>query len=275
MPYPNQLILDFDCPTPDQASSDAGLLAPQIASQTAQKKPAGPIPFSIKVSARARQVYLRAVPGRGLVVTIPKRFPKREVPGIVESQRIWVEQALAELDAQVPERFRHWPPRSLPLLACDLIVAVEYLAPQGEFIQWRWQDESTLLIEADQSDKESVAWCVAAALKDRAKQVLGPWLTKLAVDHGFSYKRLVVRGQRSVWGSYSSSGTLSLNYKLLFLSPHLVDYVLLHELAHTKHLDHSSAFWNLLNQQMPGARGIDRQLHTAGNFVPPWLELAK
>ncbi|MEE9332877.1 MAG: YgjP-like metallopeptidase domain-containing protein [Granulosicoccaceae bacterium] len=267
MPDPNQLILDFDAHSPDQASAQSDQLTPI--------QPAGPIPFSIKVSVRARQVYLRAVPGRGLVVTIPKRFPKREVPAIVESQRNWVEQALAELDAQVPEQFRHWPPRSLPLLACDSTIVVEYLIPQGDYIQGRWQNESTLLIEADQSDKEAVAWCVACALKDRARQILGPWLARLAVDHGFSYKRLMVRGQRSVWGSYSSSGTLSLNYKLLFLSPQLVNYVLLHELAHTKHLDHSAAFWNLLDQQIPGARGIDRQLRTAGNLVPPWLELAR
>jgi len=238
-------------------------------------QPSGPIPFSIKVSARAKQVYLRAVPGRGLVVTIPKRFPKREVPAIVESQRMWVEQALAELDAQVPEQFRQWPPRSLPLAACDALITVEYEAPDGDYIDARWRDDSTLLIKADQNDKEAVASCIAAALKGRAKLTLGPWLAKLALDHGFSYKRLMVRGQRSVWGSYSSSGTLSLNYKLLFLSPQLVDYVLLHELTHTKHLDHSSAFWNLLDQQIPGARGIDRQLHSAGNLVPPWLELAK
>ncbi len=267
MPDPDQLLLDFDCPVPDQASPKC--------EQLTLPQPMGPIPFSIKVSARAKQVYLRAVPGRGLVVTIPKRFPKRDVPAVVESQRTWVEQALAELDAQVPEQFRQWPPRSLPLVSIGSIVEVEYLVPRDGYIQWRWHGESTLLVEAHQSDKESVAWCVASALKERAKQVLAPWLAKLALDHGFSYKRLVVRGQRSVWGSYSSSGTLSLNYKLLFLSPELVDYVLLHELAHTKHLDHSPAFWNLLDKQMPGARGIDRQLHSAGNLVPPWLELAK
>jgi len=67
---------------------------------------------------------------------------------------------------------------------------------------------------------------------------------------------------------------LSLNYKLVFINPHIVDYVLLHELAHTRHLDHSAAFWRFLDGLKPNARQLDRQLKEAGSQVPPWLELA-
>ena len=84
-----------------------------------------------------------------------------------------------------------------------------------------------------------------------------------------------VRGQRSVWGSYSSTGTLSLNYKILFLPPELADYVMLHELAHTGVLDHSPAFWSLLETYYPGARQADQRLSNAVRDVPPWLELAR
>lgn len=266
MPDPRQLSLDFTLPDDDAA--DTLVLEPKTKSSPA------PIPYSIKVSSRARQVYLRAVPGRGLVVTIPKRFPKRDVPEIIESQRSWVEQALADLAAQVPQEFRNWPPHSLTLVACECQFDIEYTAQRGNVARARWLSETKLLIEADVDDRVAVASCLAAVLKDRAKKVLGPWLARLASSRGFEYKRLVVRGQRSVWGSYSSSGTLSLNYKLLFLQPRLVDYVLLHELAHTRHLDHSAAFWDLLERQMEDAREIDKELHDAGKRVPPWLELA-
>jgi len=267
MSNPNQLVLDFGLPVGDGNNA--------AEAQSPNGEGAVPIPYTINVSARAKQVYLRAVPGRGLVVTIPKRFPKRDVPDIIETQREWVEKALAELDAQVPERFKQWPPRSLPLAACDSLIGVEYEPVRGDYIKARWRNDTSLVIEADEADKEAVATCVAAALKKRAKQVLSPWLARLASEHGFTYKRLVVRGQRSVWGSYSSSGTLSLNYKLLFLSPELVDYVLLHELAHTQHMNHSAAFWNLLDQKINGARAIDKALNDAGRLVPPWLELAR
>ena len=89
-----------------------------------------------------------------------------------------------------------------------------------------------------------------------------------------TYGKLSVRGQRTLWGSYSSSGTLSLNYKLLFLPPELVDYVVLHELAHTRHMDHSRAFWRLLDKMIPGARDLDDQVNDAATLVPRWLERA-
>jgi len=282
MSNPDQLVLDFGAPVtegikPKSEQTEDRLLdgGSKLAVQGQLPQTNAAISYTIKVSTRAKQVYLRAVPGRGLVVTIPKRFPKRDVPGIVETQRAWVEKALADLDAQIPEQFKQWPPHSLPLVACDSLVQLEYAPAPGDRIGARWRDESTLLIQADESDQEAVASCVAAALKKRARQILSPWLARLASEHGFNYKRLVVRGQRSVWGSYSSSGTLSLNYKLLFLNPELVDYVLLHELAHTRHLNHSTAFWNLLDQKISGARAIDRKLNDAGRLVPPWLELAK
>jgi predicted metal-dependent hydrolase len=211
MPDPRQLSFDFNLPDDEVAAVLA--LKPETVASPA------PIPYSIKVSARARQVYLRAVPGRGLVVTIPKRFPKRDVPDIVESQRSWVEQALADLAAQVPQEFRSWPPQALSLAACDTQFDIKYAAQRGDAARATWLTNTQLLIEADSADRVAVASCLALVLKDRAKKVLGPWLARLASEHGFNYKRLVVRGQRSVWGSYSSSGTLSLNYKLLFLQP--------------------------------------------------------
>ena len=93
--------------------------------------------------------------------------------------------------------------------------------------------------------------------------------------HRLFFARVAVRGQRSVWGSCSSRGTVSLNWKLLFLRPALVDYVLVHELAHTRHLDHSSAFWRLLVSLEPSARALDAELRSAGRFVPHWLEPAR
>ena len=88
------------------------------------------------------------------------------------------------------------------------------------------------------------------------------------------YRRLTVRGQRTLWGSYSSSGTLSLNYKLLFLPSELVDYVVLHELAHTRHMNHSRAFWRLLERMAPGARQLDQRVNDEARRVPRWLEKA-
>ena len=122
--------------------------------------------------------------------------------------------------------------------------------------------------------RAAVAKLVATLLKRKARQFLQPVVALHAREQGMVYRKLSIRGQRTLWGSYSSSGTLSLNYKLLFLPPQMVDYVVLHELAHTRHMDHSNDFWDLLEQMMPGARRIDEELHEAVKLVPFWLERA-
>jgi len=132
-----------------------------------------------------------------------------------------------------------------------------------------------LILDADPQNKVEVATEISVYLMQLAKEYLPPLLAQHATASNTTYKRVQIRGQRSVWGSYSSTGTLSLNYKLLFLSDELVDYVLLHELAHTRYLDHSPKFWACLESFQPGAKHLDKRLSAAGRDVPPWLEWAR
>ncbi len=236
-----------------------------------------PLDYLVVVSARARRLSLRVEPGRGVIVTIPKRFPKRDIPAFVESNRAWIENALSDVEARTPEEYRCWPPQQLHLKAMWKIVNIGFVQNEGvENQQNATNDkEEKLLISADPSDKVAVATELAHYLSVTATRFLPSLLARHAQRHGLVYKRVQIRGQRSVWGSYSSTGTLSLNYKLLFLPPELVDYVLLHELAHTLYLDHSPKFWRQLEVFQPGAKALDKRLNEAGRNVPPWLEWAR
>ena len=231
------------------------------------------------VSGRAKRLSLRVEPGRGVIVTIPRRFPKRDVPAFVEKHRQWVESVMAEIAANTPEHYRQWPPQSLHLKALDTQIRLVYKTVQDVGcaleVGQSLESNANLLIESEPEDKAAVATEIARFLNKLAKQKLPPKLAKHALEHSLSYSKVQIRGQRTVWGSYSTSGTLSLNYKLLFLPVELVDYVLLHELAHTLCMDHSSVFWGHLEVLQPGARALDDQLAQAGREVPPWLELAR
>ncbi len=88
-------------------------------------------------------------------------------------------------------------------------------------------------------------------------------LTRLAVlseQHGLGYNKASVRRQRTLWGSCSPKGNISLNLHLVKLPPELMDYVIIHELVHTKVLNHSARFWGELERLVPGARKIDKRL---------------
>jgi len=293
---PEQLVLDFNhapaglhefgeglAPTTTKTAAESDIqgetvpIAPNGFSLAPPTSPDGkllPIPYQLKLSTKARQVYLRVEPGRGLQVTIPKRYSKRSIPALVESQRAWITEALVDLDEKTPVIYRQWPPPKLYLAAVETVIDIVYSqSPDAESASVNWDSPKCINLTVDTDNKPLVAKCIATALKPFAVSVLEPWLARCAEQSQLTYKRMVVRGQRTVWGSYSSNGTLSLNYKLLFVRPDLVEYVLLHELAHTRHLDHSAKFWRFLDELKPNAAQFDKELKQAGSLPPPWLEL--
>jgi len=97
---------------------------------------------------------------------------------------------------------------------------------------------------------------LAAGRLDRraARALLAGRLAALAAEHGFSYRRLSVRNQGTLWGSATLAGGIQLNAVLAVLPAELADYVILHELVHMRHRGHGPAFWGELERLMPDAR---------------------
>jgi predicted metal-dependent hydrolase len=103
-----------------------------------------------------------------------------------------------------------------------------------------------------------------------AHAVLLPMLDAAAARHGFTFNAMSVRCQRTRWGSCSSKGVISLNMALLFQSPEVVRYLLCHELAHTRHMNHSARFWRCVEDCEPQWRELDVALSQGWRHVPVW-----
>lgn len=97
-------------------------------------------------------------------------------------------------------------------------------------------------------------------LKQQAGVLLPQKLKWLAAQHGFEYKEVKVRKMTSRWGSCSSHGTITLSYYLIQLPWNLIDYVLLHELVHTQHMNHGKGFWSTFERVLPKARQLRKQV---------------
>jgi hypothetical protein len=85
-------------------------------------------------------------------------------------------------------------------------------------------------------------------------------LAVLAKRHGLGYNKSSVRRQRTLWGSCSPKGNISLNLRLTRLPSELMDYVIVHELVHTKILNHSTRFWTELERLVPNSKTLDKKL---------------
>ena len=101
-------------------------------------------------------------------------------------------------------------------------------------------------------------------LRDRARRELPPQLLALAARHGLQVSRVSIRNQRSRWGSCSSSGHISLNFRLLLMPDFVREYILVHELMHMRQANHSIRFWRLVEAACPRFREAERWLKKHG-----------
>jgi predicted metal-dependent hydrolase len=107
------------------------------------------------------------------------------------------------------------------------------------------------------------------ALWGEGERLLPQRLKLLADEHGFSYHSITVKQLKTKWGSCNQNHEITLNYYLMQLPWHLIDYVLVHELVHTEHLNHSDEFWERFEEAMPGAKKIRKELKTYKTSVIP------
>jgi predicted metal-dependent hydrolase len=116
--------------------------------------------------------------------------------------------------------------------------------------------------------QEVIRKAVEHAWKVEAHEVLPARVKALAEQHALKYKRLSIRSSRTCWGSCSADNSLNLSLHLMHLPDHLIDYVILHELCHTRYKNHGAAFWALLDELTGGkARLYDRQMKAHSTSV--------
>ena len=96
--------------------------------------------------------------------------------------------------------------------------------------------------------------------KQAAKEFLEGRIKELADKFGFVYNKITIRNQKTRWGSCSGKNNINLNMQLMNIPNHLIDYVILHELVHTKVKNHSTFFWDSLNIYVGNAKAIDKEL---------------
>ena len=106
----------------------------------------------------------------------------------------------------------------------------------------------------------------------QARKEFSTRLDVISEDTGFEWNKLSIRGQKTRWGSCSAKGHISLNFKMLFLPTELVNHVLLHELVHTREMNHSSRFWALMKKYDMDCELHRAELRNAGQLLPGWVD---
>lgn len=225
-----------------------------------------PPAYKIKKHRLARSVKLRASATHGLVITTPYRFNLRQLPSILEEHRDWIIKQLQRLPLAKLDTL----PDNIIFSACSEEWRVEYQLCDTK-IELIERPQKELVLVGNIQDKVRCRHLLTKWVKQKAKTYLTEHLEKVSQRTLLPFEKTTVRSQTTLWGSCTSAKAISLNYKLIFLPPELTTHVMIHELCHTKHLNHSERFWRLVESFDENWRANRRALRKADAYIPDWI----
>lgn len=203
---------------------------------------------------RARRLKLTIDPTRGYpVLTLPPGVSEREALGFLDRNAGWALNALNNLPSPVEIA----PDGVIPFRGVDHRINHRSDARRGVFV-----DGDAINVSGP---AEHLPRRVTDFLKREAKTTIKPLARDMAKRLSRKPGRVSVRDQRTRWGSCAANGDLSFSFRLILAPPHILDYVVAHEVSHLVHMDHSQAFWRTVETLYPDWRAARDWLSTHGS----------
>lgn len=199
-------------------------------------------------SQKAKHTNLRITADSEVVLTIPYRQSEEESISFMRSKYDWILSHREKNRSSVVKGFDE----STDFSTLTFRVKIE----KGLHSSFKFALSDGILVVKypfssdvkSEDSQEIIRIGIEKAMRMEAQRILPHRLQTLAEKFGFSFSGVAVRSSKTRWGSCSSKRSINLSYFLLTLPPHLIDYVLLHELCHTKEMNHGLRFWNLMDE---------------------------
>ena len=177
-----------------------------------------------------------------LIVRAPKRCDEERIFAFIREKESWILRKQAEKQGagiQLPGESLHG--YALPLLGEKYTI---FLTKQARITLDT--DEKRLYLPRKNAEKRLVQWC-----KDNAKRILTQTSEKYAEKMGVRYQKITITSARTRWGCCTRDNRLRYSYRLIFTPKEIIEYVVVHELAHIVQKNHSPAFWAVVESQIP------------------------
>jgi len=214
------------------------------------------IPITLRWNARAKRIILRLdSKGSGCIVTLPKGVIAQAGLEMVERNQVWLaNQFNRKSEASPFEDGSTIPFRDIPYVLRHM--------PDARGTVWSEGDEIFIAGHADFLNRRLCDW-----LKKQAREDITPLAHAMAEQLGKKVKRISIRDTVSRWGSCTSSGNLSFNWRLIFAPSDILRYVVAHEVSHLRHMDHSKDFWSTVDLFDVNAKQSRSWLKRNGNIL--------
>ncbi len=223
--------------------------------------------WTLRVSRKARYARLQIKPFGGLEVIIPPRFPRYQIPALVQQHAAWARNQIAR-QLQLRQAIRL--PDQIELEYDKTVTRIIYRDRSASTTDLCEQKRSDVLLVSAR-EKRHCMQQLRHWIRRRAQTILPDLVDELSERSGLNFNRVSIRSQKTRWGSCSSRGNISLNDQLLFAPADCVEYLVIHELCHTRHLNHSQAFWRLVSEHCADYRKHEKRLGQSQQWVPDWF----
>jgi predicted metal-dependent hydrolase len=227
--------------------------------------------FTLKKHPRARHVKMRATLKAGLELVVPKRFNIKEIPHILESNKVWILKHLEMIRQESLLRQSVTLPDEIKLRGFGLSWKVSYITTQSTKVRLMTRPHQEIVLFGNCNDKELCKKVLTNWARSQAKKLLPKRLQELSLLCVLPFQHVSIRNQQSRWGSCSVDKNINLNYKLIFLPSELLDYIIIHELCHTVQLNHSAKFWRLVAKFDANWKEHSKISRKAESFIPSWV----
>ena len=212
----------------------------------------------------SRRTLSIAVNGEGaLVVRAPMRMPLREIEAFLWQKQDWIaqKQAIARQKADARGRGQLVEGAEIPFWGGWLVL-------HFKTVKTAFDDGRTLVLPIDAEPlKQALKW-----RRRRAEELLAPRVASWAERTGLHPQKISYGNAAGRWGSMNNRGGLRLNTALIHLPPHMADYVIVHELSHMRHPDHSPAFHGCVRSILPQADVIRREMKAYSWVTTLWKD---
>ena len=232
------------------------------------RKTSDTIEYVIRKSQRTKRLHLKINRLGEIEVVSPGNVTRFEIDQFVSSHISWIEKQRSRILTQVectPELSKT-PPDNIyfPLLKHQYEIEYSSLPNKRNFIVG--ENTITIFSQCDIEKRNLLQKFIHGI----AKKELTLMLEELSYKHELPFNKVFIKAQKTRWGSCSSKKNINLNRNLLFLNKDQVEYLIVHELCHTIHLNHSPRYWQLVSEFIPQYKKIDKSLRNASATVPLW-----
>ena len=218
--------------------------------------------IKLKKSFKAKNISIKIKPFEGVLVTVPMLVSFKLAEDFVKTKIKWINKNLNKVQKQEQSYTffsanNSFKTRSHLINITSTELSKNTVHIENTNVKVLISKKLSISSEENQLYSRNI---ILEIWRKEAKEYLPRRVKALAIDHNFNYQKLTIKNTKSRWGSCSFDNNINLSLHLMRISNELIDYVILHELVHTKVKNHSSKFWETLEKHCPNSKILDKEL---------------